>query len=225
VSGSVLAPQFTGLRAELIAMVGGMERFVGWFDQRTFSPERLARTSIEDAVSSITTGASEIYDAGGSADDVSDWIGGYKKRWLAYQSAGSRTLNWMITGPARFPVDRNRKRMDVEHKRLTELLDYEKGVSNWIARRNRAAERREVVAADAASGVEHKEKVVNGVRCVLNKALDRVQLIFPGKPSDDHRALLKSNAFRWAPSVGAWQRQLTQNGVWAAERVLKSLDQ
>ena len=36
-------------------------------------------------------------------------------------------------------------------------------------------------------------------------------------------ALLKSNGFRWAPSVGAWQRQLTESGKTAARRVLSAL--
>ena len=30
---------------------------------------------------------------------------------------------------------------------------------------------------------------------------------------------LKSNGFRWAPSVGAWQRQLTDNAIRAADRL------
>lgn len=210
-----------GLRAELLAMVGGMERFAGWFTQRSMTPGRQAERAIFDAIQSVTDAACEIYEAGGTAQDVADWTEGYKKRWLAYQASGSRTANWMITGPARFPVERNRKRMEVEYKRLDELLDYGKGVAEWLRRRQAKAERAAVVASDEGG---HKEKVVNGVRCVLNKTLDRVQLIFPEKPSADERALLKSNAFRWAPSVGAWQRQLTQNGVWAAERVLKSVE-
>jgi hypothetical protein len=111
--------------------------------------------------------------------------------------------------------------MDVEHRRLDELLAYTKGIGDWLRRRTAKAQRATVVASDQGG---HQEKVVNGVRCVLNKTLDRVQLIFPDKPSAEERVLLKSNAFRWAPSVGAWQRQLTQNGVWAAERVLKALE-
>lgn len=47
----------------------------------------------------------------------------------------------------------------------------------------------------------------------------RVQFLFPGKPGEATRALLKSNGFRWAPSQGAWQRQLTPAGRAAAARV------
>ena len=51
----------------------------------------------------------------------------------------------------------------------------------------------------------------------------RIQFIFDGKPSDDIRNILKQNGFRWAPSQGAWQRQLTSNGKHAARRVKEAL--
>lgn len=218
-------PEPQGLRAELIAAVGGIEAFERSFSQRTFSPERRARQEIEDAVTSITGGADAIYEAGGNAEAVSDWIEGYKKRWQAYQAAGARTVNWMITGPARFPVERNQKRMDTEHKRLTELLDYERGAASWIARRlrkaERIAERDEKMAADEGG---HKETSFGDIRVVENTAMDRLQIIFPGKPSDEERALLKSRGFRWAPSAGAWQRKLNNNARWAAEHIVKKIE-
>lgn len=52
----------------------------------------------------------------------------------------------------------------------------------------------------------------------------RVQLQFDGKPDDETRALLKRNGFRWAPSLGVWQRQLNDNGKYAAHRVMEALD-
>ena len=51
----------------------------------------------------------------------------------------------------------------------------------------------------------------------------RIQFIFDGKPGDDIRNILKQNGFRWAPSQGAWQRQLTRNGQWSADIVKKAL--
>lgn len=212
-----------GLRGELIAAVGGWEHFESSFSWRTHTPPRAARSAIEGAVSDVTTAADAIYSEGGTTEMMADWTARYIEKWVKYQAAGARTSNWMITGPARFPVERNRKRMEVERKRSVELTEFVEGAGAWVRRQQRGAARREAVAADAASGVQHKEKVVNGVRVVLNKALDRVQVIFPDKPSDDERAVLKKHAFRWAPSVGAWQRQLTQSGVWAAEAVLKAL--
>lgn len=64
------------------------------------------------------------------------------------------------------------------------------------------------------------EDVINGVRVVRNFELDRLQLIFDGKPSDDIRTKLKSHGFRWSPNNGAWQRQLTQNARYDARKIL-----
>ena len=56
--------------------------------------------------------------------------------------------------------------------------------------------------------------------CVeMNREDNRLQVFFDGKPDADTRAELKSSGFRWAPSVGAWQRQLTDNAIRAADRL------
>jgi Domain of unknown function (DUF3560) len=44
------------------------------------------------------------------------------------------------------------------------------------------------------------------------RTINRIQLIFSGKPSLEIRNLLKSYGFRWAPSEGAWQRHLNGFG-------------
>jgi len=48
---------------------------------------------------------------------------------------------------------------------------------------------------------------------------NRLRLFFDKKPSDSQRAQLKSNGFKWAPSQGAWQRQLNDNAIFAAGRI------
>jgi len=216
-------PHHRELREMLLASVGGLPAFERGFDARTFSPKKRAESALDDGVNTLEAAMAELNETGLSPDQQREWLASAVKKWAAYQRAGARTMNWMITGPARFPVARNEKAMRVEHKRVEEYLAFVAHPEEWARRQLRRAERRDAVAADAASGVEHKEKVVNGIRIVLNKALDRVQIIFPDKPSDDERAILKSRAFRWAPSVGAWQRQLTQNGVWAAEAAVKQI--
>lgn len=67
------------------------------------------------------------------------------------------------------------------------------------------------------------ETVYNGFRVVENLEMDRLQLLFDGKPEEKTRTLLKSNGFRWAPSVNAWQRQLTVNAKYALERVVSQI--
>ena len=58
-----------------------------------------------------------------------------------------------------------------------------------------------------------------GGEAKINKAENRLQLIFEEKPDADQRQELKSNGFKWAPSQGAWQRQLNQNAIRAAARI------
>jgi hypothetical protein len=72
-----------------------------------------------------------------------------------------------------------------------------------------------------ASQATGKEADINGVRVVENVDANRLQLIFPGKPDADVRAKLKRFGFRWAPSEGAWQRQLNNAARIAAQLVLK----
>ena len=59
----------------------------------------------------------------------------------------------------------------------------------------------------------------DGGRVVVNTAENRLQIIFDGKPDADIRTELKGEGFRWAPSQGTWQRQLTDNAMRAARRL------
>jgi hypothetical protein len=53
---------------------------------------------------------------------------------------------------------------------------------------------------------------------------NRVMFVFPGKPGEQTRALLKRHAFKWSPNRGAWVRQLNNAGRWAAQQVRKVLE-
>ena len=44
---------------------------------------------------------------------------------------------------------------------------------------------------------------INGIDIVDND--NRIQMFFPGKPSEETRGRLKNSGFRWARSAGAWQ--------------------
>ena len=63
----------------------------------------------------------------------------------------------------------------------------------------------------------------NGVKLVKNTEQDRVHLIFDDKPDEETRELLKSNGFRWSPRNTAWQRQLTDNGIRAAKKIMSEV--
>lgn len=80
--------------------------------------------------------------------------------------------------------------------------------------------------AEAAQSVEDQaESKYNGLpfEVVENADIMRLQLIFDDKPDAETRAILKKNGFKWAPSNGAWQRQLTQNAKYALERIIEEI--
>ena len=51
----------------------------------------------------------------------------------------------------------------------------------------------------------------------ISEAENRVRVTFPSVPPEAVRRALKSAGFRWAPSVGAWQRKAS-NGAWHAAK-------
>lgn len=81
----------------------------------------------------------------------------------------------------------------------------------------------EKLKAAAEQPADEKYPQVDGVEVVENSEAMRIQLIFDDKPDEATRTLLKSNGFRWSPSFGAWQRQLTTNGIRATQSVLETL--
>ena len=76
---------------------------------------------------------------------------------------------------------------------------------------------------EATKETPNKEEEIEGVKVIHNTDLDRLQLIFEGKPAQDIITLFKKNAFRWSPSNKAWQRQLTPNAIYAANKVIEAL--
>jgi len=53
----------------------------------------------------------------------------------------------------------------------------------------------------------------------MNLECNRIQIFFDAKPDEEVRRELKSRGFKWAPSTGAWQRQLNGNGLYAVRQL------
>ncbi|WP_245437229.1 hypothetical protein [Mesorhizobium helmanticense] len=64
---------------------------------------------------------------------------------------------------------------------------------------------------------------IGAVEIIENVGMARIQMIFPAKPDETTRRVLKANGFRWSPSQGAWQRHLNEAGRWGTERVMKAI--
>lgn len=77
------------------------------------------------------------------------------------------------------------------------------------------------VTSDETYDVVDEGVTVVGVILRRNVEANRLQLIFPGKPSEKMRNDLKRAGFRWSPSEAAWQRHLNGNGEYSAKYFLK----
>lgn len=64
----------------------------------------------------------------------------------------------------------------------------------------------------------------DGVTLREDATENRVMLIFPGKPADSVRAMLKASGFKWSPTRGAWVRMLNNAGRAAAQYVLSQIN-
>ena len=98
----------------------------------------------------------------------------------------------------------------------------DKPYPTWALSNNNAEIRR--VKERIASLTKQKEMgyvgwEFDGGKVEANTADNRLQIFFDGKPDPDTRADLKGNGFKWAPSAGAWQRQLNDNAIYAADRI------
>ena len=283
----------------------------------SFDPEKRAAQEQKDYVASMQDMYEKLSALAKTPEQKAEmWkqLQNYKEGYLKYEekylSAKSRTLSSMITGSSNFPVERNRKAMDTEQKRLQEFLDWDKknearalkavknaapqeyidaerqnsikktiddrlatiisidkgintyttrqlivnNLSGFIKRMAKNGQADDVKFAlqhikDIQEGLEKpifspknsiwelentvqpKEDLSNketqtiaeykGVKIDNNYSLERVQLRFDEKPSDEIRAKLKSRGFRWSPREGAWQRKNTPEGIRVAENIVK----
>ncbi|MEY9534694.1 hypothetical protein ABIA19_004547 [Sinorhizobium fredii] len=296
------------------------------FHALTHFPDRRAKTELADLAERLNQFAAHVVELWNEAcapipeQEVETFARRNVELTRRYWAAEGRCMNWFITGPARFPVARNEKRMRVSDARRADLKAYEaiarkavrrkafphgaedepirsgdpavlqkimtrieatalsidqmkaanviirrmekdhateadmvaavvantglteeaaaRGIklAPWQSRRGfsttnsraelrRLQQRLAVVARMKERGTQSQELETSAgaVEVKENADIARIQLIFPGKPDDPTRRVLKANGFRWSPSQGAWQRHLNEAGRYAAQRVLKMI--
>ncbi|WP_407976112.1 hypothetical protein ACJKIH_03040 [Brucella pseudogrignonensis] len=206
------------------------ERGIDAYRWNSFTPEKRADADIAGYISDVMAFAAKLEEHALTPEKMAEAIAQverYRLRYIEWENtlwaAKSRTASPMITGPARFPTDRNNKALESEHKKVGAYLE-------WREKAERAAIKAVnmvgYVAPPKPEGAKTGQKVneFDGFKVVENFDIDRVQFVFPDKPTEAERAILKDAAFKWAPSQGAWQRQLTNNAIAAARRVIAQLN-
>lgn len=64
---------------------------------------------------------------------------------------------------------------------------------------------------------EYEGWAFEGGEVKMNREANRLQVFFDEKPDRDTCSAMRHSGFKWAPSVGAWQRQLNDNAIRAAK--------
>jgi diguanylate cyclase (GGDEF)-like protein len=129
----------------------------------SFSPEKRAGRVQQDYVQHLTAVYESLLPLAKNdeqkavlATEIERYRQGYIEREKAILSAQSRTASSMITGPANFPVERNRKRLATVDKRTTEFLEWDKKAQASIAKKLANAATPEEKAADAWSDLKQE---------------------------------------------------------------------
>lgn len=91
--------------------------------------------------------------------------------------------------------------------------------SYWLSNNNANIHRVRQRIDDLKNRSEYAGWTFPGGEAKINEAENRLQLFFDEKPTEDQRRELKAGGFKWAPSQGAWQRQLTRNAIHASGRI------
>lgn len=93
-------------------------------------------------------------------------------------------------------------------------------LTNNNARINAA--KKQLEKAKSLAGKEDREYEAGDLTIEECYSENRVRIYFPGKPDDDMRTELKSNGFRWAPSMGCWQAYINRRTLRFVNDITKS---
>lgn len=200
------------------------QRGIDAYRWMSMSPERRAEADQAAYVADVLGFAAELEAIATSEVQLAVAVAeveAFRLKYINWQTilwaAKSRTASPMVTGPARFPVARNNKAMDAEQKKITAFLDWLKKASKGAAQRVQRAGQTIIDQPPAAAS---ESVTVAGVEIVKNFELERVQILFGGKPDAETIAALKGEGWNWSPRNMAWQRKLTDAAFRSANRIV-----
>lgn len=90
----------------------------------SFSPDERAKQEQQAYVQHMSQMVKKYGHLPGADSELERYREGYLKRYCAWLQARTRVMSPMITGPAKFPTARNDKNLEIEHKRLTEYIEW-----------------------------------------------------------------------------------------------------
>lgn len=82
----------------------------------SMNPDRAAKFTINDFQSVLEEDVKLLRKKGFDEDQIAKYISDFKSRFSQYLTAKGKTASSMVTGPSKFPVERNRKALDRERR-------------------------------------------------------------------------------------------------------------
>lgn len=189
------------------------------------SPERRGESEVAAYVEHMKDFNARLAEVADTDDRLAEAVAqseryreNYIKRLSAVWASRGRMMSTMITGPANFPVQRQEKIWRAYENKSTELFAWQ---GRAILSAIKAIKAVGYVAPPKPEGAKTgtEELQVGDVLIVVNHDVERVQIVFDGKPSPEIISELKGAAWKWSPRNSAWQRMITQNSLYSAKRI------
>lgn len=189
------------------------------------SPERRGEGEVAYYVEAIQSFNDKLAAVADSDDRMAEAVAqserfreGFIKRQSDVWSSRSRMMSTMITGPANFPVRRQEKIWNAFEKKAKDFYDWQDRALSAAVKAIKAVG---YVAPPKPVGAKTgtEELQVGEVTIVVNHDIERVQIVFDGKPSPEVISELKGAAWNWSPRNSAWQRKITNNSIYSAKRI------
>jgi len=136
----------------------------------SFVPEKRARQRQNDYVNQLNSDWEYISSnlAPGqeqaAKEEFERYRDGYKRHYLNALHAASRTMSPMITGPARFPVNSNSKKIDTEMRRYDDLRDFRKKALSAIRKKIAPAGEGGPIKSSDSNAVEALKAKLDGLQ-------------------------------------------------------------
>ena len=110
---------------------------------------------------------------------------------------------------------------DIKPHMLDWAMKFGFGLQNNNANIKRVEQRiKELEVKETIKDNENKEIAFDGGLIIFNYSIDRIQIKHNSKPDKIVIDNLKKNAFKWSPSQMVWQRQLTNNAIYAVKHFM-----
>lgn len=183
----------------------------------SFDPEKRAEQMVNDYSDQLDKDIVLLKELRASEEWIAKYKELYLKKFEIWIAAKSRCASAAVAGPAKFPVEKQKKAHAMADRRMNELFEWR---SKSLTSSRNYEFKKEAQAEMKANAQPNKEFVIIGGTVIFNYEIDRIQIKHDVKPEQEVIDKLKARAFKWSPRYKVWQRQLTANGILAAELVL-----